>query len=287
MFIVVFGCSYSGTHKSTKNVDPDVHRNKVSKRTGCPFQVIVRSPQMIAPFWHITTVNATHNDHVFNLATLEFNRHNKQISAMVYDKIASFEGRFDLDQVIYLLGKDWPGKAFHRRTVANAIQRAKIQAVRNEYSEAAELFQILQDKARKDNDWFISTELDNQGRLLRIFWMSPSQRSLYRRYRDVVLNDSTYKTNRFHMPLNVFVIVDNDGKSRLVGCSLVSGETIQDYEWILQQLLDANDNLPPHVILVDEDHAMEAACGNIIENTILMNCIWHLGHQNLNKKPPW
>lgn len=113
--------------------------------------------------------------------------------------------------------------------------------------------------------------------------MSPSQRSLYRHYRDVVLNNNTYKTNRFNMPLNVLVIVDNNGRSRLVGCSLVSGEKTEDYEWILKQLLIASNNLPPHVIIVNEDPAMEAACANVIGGTTLLNCIWHLGHQNLNK----
>ncbi|KAG0247023.1 hypothetical protein BG011_002203, partial [Mortierella polycephala] len=28
---------------------------------------------------------------------------------------------------------------------------------------------------------------------------------------------------------------------------------------------------------------MEAACANVIGSTILLNCIWHLGHQNLNR----
>lgn len=197
--------------------------------------------------------------------------------------IASYEGRFSLEQVIFLLKMDWPDKTFDRRTVANAIQKAKAKASHYDGSEAAELFKILQSKAHEDKDWFVATELDSKGRLQRIFWMSPSQRSLYRRYHDVVLNDNTFKTNRFGMPLNVLVIVDNNGKSRLAGCSLVSGETTLDYEWILQKLLEANNNTAPRVILVDEDLAMEAACANVIKSTILLNCIWHLGHQNLNR----
>src|SRR5690349_7871491 len=132
----------------------------------------------------------------------------------------------------------------------------------------SELYKLLQDKARKDKEWYFATELDAEGRLQRIFWMSPSQRSLYRRYRDVVLSDNTFKTNRFGMPFNAIVIVDNSGKNRLVGCSLVSGEHTKDYEWILRQLLMANDNLAPHTIIVDDDHAMEAACAKVIGHTV-------------------
>ncbi|KAG0075275.1 hypothetical protein BGZ93_004236, partial [Podila epicladia] len=85
------------------------------------------------------------------------------------------------------------------------------------------------------------------------------------------------------MPLNVLVIVDNNGKSCLVGCSLVSGEKIEDYKWILNQLLAACNNLPPNVIIVNEDPAMEAACANVIGGATLLNCIRPLRHQNLNK----
>lgn len=45
----------------------------------------------------------------------------------------------------------------------------------------------------------------------------------------------------------------------------------------------ANDHLAPMVIMVDEDLAMEAACAKVLKSTVLLNCIWHLGHQNLNR----
>lgn len=79
------------------------------------------------------------------------------------------------------------------------------------------------------------------------------------------------------------VVVDNDGKSRLVACALVSRETTSDYEWILEQMKDACDHGAPVVIVVDEDPAMEAACQSVFPDTRLINCIWHLGTQNVKK----
>ncbi|KAF9117271.1 hypothetical protein BG015_007079 [Linnemannia schmuckeri] len=35
--------------------------------------------------------------------------------------------------------------------------------------------------------------------------------------------------------------------------------------------------------MVDEDLAMEAAYARVLKSTVLLNCIWHLGHQNLNR----
>ena len=63
----------------------------------------------------------------------------------------------------------------------------------------------------------------------------------------------------------------------------MSGETTEDYEWILEQLLESSSGVAPGVLLVDEDPAMEAASANIIPQTTVLNCIWHLGSLNLAK----
>ncbi|KAI7824882.1 hypothetical protein BC939DRAFT_449519 [Gamsiella multidivaricata] len=96
--------------------------------------------------------------------------------------------------------------------IVNAIQKAK--RAESGALETAELFNLLLAKEREDKDWFVRIELDDAGRLRRVFWMSPSKRILYRRYRDIVLNDNTSKTNRFNMPFSAFEAVDTDGKSR-------------------------------------------------------------------------
>ncbi|KAF8937925.1 hypothetical protein BGZ58_001905 [Dissophora ornata] len=88
------------------------------------------------------------------------------------NQIASYEGRFDVKQVVYLLSKDWPDKIFDLRTVANAIQKGKIEASRNDGSEAAELFKLLRDKAREDKETTSKNILDED--LLKIFPLTPS-----------------------------------------------------------------------------------------------------------------
>ena len=48
-------------------------------------------------------------------------------------------------------------------------------------------------------------------------------------------------------------------------------------------MLTANNYLAPKIIMVDKNATIEAACANVLKNTVLLNCIWHLGHQNLNR----
>jgi len=279
MCTVIFTCSRAGKSKPRKHEDPSKHRETTSKRIGCPCRVIARSPTSLSPCWRTASVDTTHN-HGLNAGVDKFS--NTQLTADERDAVASLSGRFGTKDAIFLLNRNWPDRTYDPRAVSNAIQSSKRETSSSDVSEAAELYRLIQERAREEEGWFVATELDFMGRLRRIFWMSPSQISLYRRYHDVVLNDNTFKTNRFNMALNVFVVVDTDGKNRLVACCLMSTEKIEDFSWILQQLLIASDGRYPHVIIVDEDRAMESACDEVIPYTTRLNCIWHLGNQNLN-----
>lgn len=138
------------------------------------------------------------------------------------------KGSIPLRSVMFLLGEKYPAKTFDSRVVTNALQTVKRRLASSGSTDAADLCELLQQKQREDSNWFIKIELDDSARLQRLFWMSPAQRILYRRYRDVVLNDNIAKTNRFNMPLNVFVVVDTDGRSRVVACALVRGERTEE-----------------------------------------------------------
>ena len=58
----------------------------------------------------------------------------------------------------------------------------------------------------------INTDSDQ---LCGIFWMTSDQILLWSRYSDVILHDNTSRTNKYNFPLSLFILVDNDGKSRL------------------------------------------------------------------------
>src|SRR2546421_2577954 len=111
--------------------------------------------------------------------------------------------------------------------------------------------------------------------------MSPSQIALWLEYHDVVLNDNTAKTNRYNMPLSLFLIVDNNTKSRLVAQSLVSDETVETYKWILECTKNATMT-EPLVFVTDADPAMDAAIAQMYETTHSVHCIYHI-NENLSK----
>ena len=52
-------------------------------------------------------------------------------------------------------------------------------------------------------------------RLCGIFWMTSNQILLWSHYSDVILHYNTSRTNKYNFPLLLFILVDNNGKSRL------------------------------------------------------------------------
>jgi hypothetical protein len=115
-----------------------------------------------------------------------------------------------------------------------------------------------------------------------VFWMSPCQKTVYRRHHDIVVHDTTFSANRFDMQLQCFVVVDSAFKSRLVACALTLGGKLADYEWALRQLMVAVNNKAPKAIMVGRDPAMDSACFSILPQTRIINCMWH-GRQNLRR----
>jgi hypothetical protein len=111
--------------------------------------------------------------------------------------------------------------------------------------------------------------------------MSPTQIALWLEYHDVILNDNTAKTNRYNMPLSLFLAVDNNTRSRLITQAFMFDETTESYKWILEctKKTTMSELL---VFVTDADPAMDAAFEQIYETTYLIHCIFHIS-ENLPK----
>ncbi|CAB4408509.1 unnamed protein product [Rhizophagus irregularis] len=98
--------------------------------------------------------------------------------------------------------------------LTNAIQKYKVKP--DVEHDASYLLKILIEHKSNDPGWFVEFQLDQENRLTWLYWMSPTQIALWLEYHDVILNDNTAKTNRYNMPLSLFLAVDNNTRSHLV-----------------------------------------------------------------------
>ncbi len=83
------------------------------------------------------------------------------------------------------------------------------------------------------------------------------------------------------MYLSLTIVVDNHAHSRIVATAVVSDETKETYQWILECLLCATD-LAPNVLFTDADPVMVVAIHESLPTTKHNYCIWHI-RKNLEK----
>jgi hypothetical protein len=95
-------------------------------------------------------------------------------------------------------------------------------------------------------------------------------------YTDVVLQDSTYKTNRFGMALSLFTVIDSNGCTRITASSFLCVEDIESFEWMFGMYKSAIDGKNPKVLFTDADTACETAISNVWPSTRHFWCIFHI-----------
>ncbi|CAG8668959.1 2853_t:CDS:2, partial [Ambispora gerdemannii] len=242
-----FGCEFGGRYQPKKQIDIYNHRDHKSKRQECEWHANVNCPKNF-PRITLTTLTDIHNHTLYS-------------------------------DTKKLLKAKFPTQSILDCDLINAIQKFKVKT--DVAQDASRLLQTLIRHKSHDPEWFVEFQLDDENRLIRLFWMSPTQITLWLEYHDVILNDNTAKTNRYQMPLSLFLAVDNNTRSRLVAQALVSDETTESYKWILECTKNATMT-EPLVFVTDADPAAEAAIGQIYEATYQVHCIFHIS-ENLPK----
>ncbi|XP_027171587.1 protein FAR1-RELATED SEQUENCE 5-like [Coffea eugenioides] len=135
--------------------------------------------------------------------------------------------------------------------------------------------------AKKDADdmFFYKYHVDNEGRLARLFWADSKSRADFSVFGDVLVFDTTYKTNKYRKPLVVLAGVNNHLNSTIFGCALLLDERIETYEWVLSTFVEAMKGRKPVAVMTDGDSAMRRAIKNLLPDACHRLCSWHL-HRN-------
>ncbi|CAJ0878205.1 5267_t:CDS:2 [Entrophospora sp. SA101] len=115
--------------------------------------------------------------------------------------------------------------------------------------DAAELYKMFIDRKNINPEWFVEFYVDNDTRRLnRIFWMNPVQLKKWYKYNDIVIIDTTYKTNKFNMILCFVLGVNNEGQSIILCQSLLDNESLENFNWFFKCLKSAVSDSPKILI---------------------------------------
>ncbi|XP_028118377.1 protein FAR1-RELATED SEQUENCE 5-like [Camellia sinensis] len=137
-------------------------------------------------------------------------------------------------------------------------------------------------KADANPYFFYKYDKDQENRLGKLFWADSRSRLDYAAFGDVLVFDTTYKTNAYNKPFVIFIGVNNHFETTIFACNLLVDETISTYTWVLQKLLETMDNKRPVSVLIDGDMAMREAIQKVFPNAKHRLCNWHI-HRNAKR----
>nr|KYP72653.1 Protein FAR1-RELATED SEQUENCE 7 [Cajanus cajan] len=112
-----------------------------------------------------------------------------------------------------------------------------------------------------------------------MFLFKISYRSYFQCFGDVLAFDTTYKKNKYNIPLVIFSGCNHHSQTTIFGCALLADETTETYTWVLETFLDAIHNKYPRSVVTDGDGVMREAIKQVFPDASHHLSAWHL-HKN-------
>jgi hypothetical protein len=235
---VHIACSYAGYRESVKNPNPEVQRNKVSSKTNCKFRINLRTNKAIFPRCRITQILPDHNHVLMSPSENMFDPLMDEMKDLIKQAVANGNRLPFIRSLLAFHHQKSDLDALEVKRYMEKCQRDKLLEFgpirENELKSMLECVQIANNHVISLSPWFLRYATNAKGNVRAVLWMSPDQATLYHRYRDIVVHDTTQSTNKFNMAMHNFVVVDSAFRTRIVASALTSGEKIQDCRWVLQ-----------------------------------------------------
>ncbi|KAF8037796.1 hypothetical protein BT93_B0595 [Corymbia citriodora subsp. variegata] len=125
--------------------------------------------------------------------------------------------------------------------------------------------------------FFHAVQVNQDGRLTNLFWRDSLSKYDYDCFGDVLVFDTTYRTNKHNMICAPFVGVNHHWKNILFGCAFLLDETAESFIWLFEVFLQSMGDKAPKTIFTDQDQAMAKAIRIVFPNTQHRLCTWHIG----------
>ncbi|KAI5353688.1 hypothetical protein L3X38_006582 [Prunus dulcis] len=163
---------------------------------------------------------------------------------------------------------------FLEKDIRNHLDKERRLAL--ESGDAKAMLELFTRMQEENPNFFYAMDLDEEQRLVNVFWVDAKGREDYKNFGDVISFDTTYITNKYKMPFAPFIGVNNHSQSTLLGCALLADETTCTFVWLMKTWIRAMGGKAPSAILTDQDQAMKAAIAEVFPNARHRFCLWHI-----------
>ncbi|XP_021727208.1 protein FAR1-RELATED SEQUENCE 5-like [Chenopodium quinoa] len=145
-----------------------------------------------------------------------------------------------------------------------------------EGGDAQAVSEITYQELANDPEFFFRFRLNKEGKLRALFWRDSMMREDYSIYGDVVVFDTTYRTNRYNLICAPIIGINNHWRNCMFGCAFIGDEKIESFVWLLETSKKSMGGKCPISIFTDQDQAMCSAIQKVFPEVRHRLCLWHL-----------
>ena len=118
----------------------------------------------------------------------------------------------------------------------------------------------------------------DESKVSDLFWTHPDALKLLNSFNIVFLMDSTYKTNKYRLPLLEIVVVTSTRLTFSIAFAFLSSEKQNNFTWALERLrgLFMTSEGGPQVIVTDRDLALMNVVGIVFPECYQLLCRFHI-----------
>jgi hypothetical protein len=271
---IVLGCERGGIYKpSGKKVK---FEETGTGKCDCRFRL--RGYLHATGEWHVTVVDGMHN-HVLDKA-LQGHLIAGRLKPVEKQLLSEMTRNLVLPKNIMSTMKERdPKNVTVVKQIYNARYRLK-QRARATRTEMQHLHKCLD-----ENNYFFKARTDGESEFVQdIFFAHPKSVCLFNTFPTVLIMDSTYKTNKYGMPLFELVGETSTEETFNIGFAFMSNEKEENFTWVLQQCICLLRNkLKPKVVVTDRDAALMSAVATVFPDSAHMVCTFHV-KKNMSEK---
>ena len=267
---VVLKCVKRGEYRRCNKRHCVNQRQSSTIKTNCPF--LVKGRKQSSGEWKFILTNNVHNHLPMdnNIGHPQGRRLDKtQIDAIIQLN----ESLVRPNQIVAMAGVKGKSKL---RDIYNIIATDKRKKL-----DGRTPIQYLMEHLLTTN-CFSRPMYETSGHLKHLFFAFPESIKMTKRFSGVIIADSTYKTNKFKLPLLHFVGITSIGSSFSSAYCFLNAENEEAYKWALEsfQLCFSLDQVP--VFVTDNESALINAIYTTYPNAEHLLCIWHI-NKNITK----
>ncbi|XP_057766866.1 protein FAR1-RELATED SEQUENCE 5-like [Salvia miltiorrhiza] len=232
----VMVCSCQGLRKNASNVNEVRKKTVLTTRTDCKAFLRIKLSTSDEGLYEVKEHVLEHNHPLTREELSYMHRSNRTISdenaVIIEDMLSSGIGATDAYRYMAQEagGEDMIG--YTKRDCINYVNRLKILTI--EGGDAQTLLNILEDQSAENDDFFYRVRLDEDGKLSHVFWRDSMMKDDFTIFGDVMVFDTTYRTNKYNLICAPFVGLNNYKKNVMFGCAFLSNEKIETFVWLFE-----------------------------------------------------